>query len=68
MGGENNGGLAFAQNEEYDPVTNTWRIITPMETPRHGVAAGTLNGKVYTAGGGVVAGTSFSDIVDSFRY
>eukprot|EP01047_Picozoa_sp_COSAG01_P096268 COSAG01_NODE_26802_length_703_cov_0.554636_1_plen_223_part_00 len=37
--------------EVYDPSTNTWTAIAPMRTARYGVAATTLNGRVYALGG-----------------
>lgn len=68
IGGENTPlGGAFEENEEYDPVTDSWRTLMPMLTPRHGAAGSTINGTIYVAGGGVVAGTSFSNIVEAFE-
>jgi hypothetical protein len=67
MGGEiTTLGGAFAANEEYDPIADTWRPLPPMATPRHGIAAGTIAGTVYTAGGGTTGGTSFSTTNDAF--
>ena len=42
----------FENNEEYDPANDSWRSLTSMQTPRHGAAAGTINGVIYVAGGG----------------
>ncbi len=61
-------GSTFAQNEEYDPATDTWRTLAPMQTPRHGVATATIGGAIYAAGGGIVAGSSFSDTVEVFAF
>jgi hypothetical protein len=69
MGGEATAsGGAFSQNEEYDPVTNTWRSIQGMLTPRHGAAAGTIDNVVYVVGGGTVAGSSFSALNEAFQF
>ena len=37
-----------------------------MLTPRHGAAAGTINGVVYVAGGGSAAGSSFTKLNEAF--
>jgi N-acetylneuraminic acid mutarotase len=65
MGGEN---PVVAANEEYDPATNTWRFLTPMALPRHGAATATIYGSVFVAGGGDNAGSSFTDVIQSFSY
>ena len=69
MGGERKGASeTFPDNEEYDPVTDSWRILTPMRTPRHGDVAGTIDGVVYVAGGGPQGGTSFSALNEAFAF
>lgn len=37
--------------EEYDPQTNSWSTLLCMPTPRYGLAATTVSGKVYAIGG-----------------
>jgi N-acetylneuraminic acid mutarotase len=59
---------AFPQNEEYDPVLDSWRTLAPMPTPRHGTAAAVIFDQVYVAGGGIVAGSSFSNILEIFSF
>ena len=49
-----------------NPATNSWRTLAPMRTPRHGAAAGTINGVVYVVGGGTTVGSSFNDNNDAF--
>jgi glucose/arabinose dehydrogenase len=71
IGGEANGSATFVQNEEYNPRTNTWRTLAAMNsitgsTGRHGAAFGTIGDVFYAAGGGIVAGSSFTDIVQAF--
>jgi hypothetical protein len=61
-------GGAFPQNEEYDPAFDTWRTLAPMPTPRHGSAAATIGGQVFVAGGGIVAGSSFSSVLEIFSF
>jgi N-acetylneuraminic acid mutarotase len=38
-------------NEVYDPATNTWETKEPMPTPRYGMRANIVNGKIYLIGG-----------------
>ncbi len=69
MGGEATElGGAFAENEEYDAATDTWRVLQKMDTPRHGAAGGTVGSTVYVAGGGLVAGSSFTDVTEAFGF
>jgi len=50
--------------EEYDPATDSWSYAKArMPTPRSGVAAGTLGGKIYVAGGEYLN----SQVVGAFR-
>jgi N-acetylneuraminic acid mutarotase len=41
----------FPNVEAYDPVSNTWEALPPMQIPRHGYGAATLDGRIYLAGG-----------------
>jgi large repetitive protein len=68
MGGEGGGSAAFAQNEEYDPMTDSWRLLRPMLTGRHGAVAGTIGGVVYVAGGGPQSGSSFTNVLEAFSF
>ena len=38
--------------ESYDPATGTWRDLSPLWTPRHGIQAATIGETIYVAGGG----------------
>jgi hypothetical protein len=69
MGGEITAtGGSFTSNEEYDPVTDSWTLLTPMRTGRHGAAAGTIGATVYVVGGGATGGGAFSSINESFSF
>ena len=70
MGGEASGvgDGTFPQNEEYDPVTDTWRSLRPMLTPRHGAVAGTIGGVIYVIAGGPSSGSSYSDLNEAFAF
>lgn len=63
MGGED---PLITENEQYDPVTNTWTTLTPMDPGRHGAAYATIGGAVYIAGGAPQSGTGFSDTAVQF--
>jgi hypothetical protein len=47
-------GSAHNEVEAYDTVANTWRVLEPMPTGRHGIQAAVCNGGVYIAAGGKV--------------
>lgn len=57
FGGEGNtapeSGFVFNETEVYDIQGDCWQRLQPMNTPRHGMAAVTLDGKIYTPGGGI---------------
>jgi N-acetylneuraminic acid mutarotase len=46
----------FEENEAHDPVTNTWRSLQPMPTPRHGINAAVIGNRIYLPGGATVQG------------
>jgi N-acetylneuraminic acid mutarotase len=76
IGGEGAGALpgTFGNVDEYDPARNTWRALTNMPTPRHGVGAAVnaaedgATEKVYVATGGPVRGSSKTDVHEVFAY
>ncbi|MCD6075247.1 MAG: hypothetical protein K0Q70_2130, partial [Rhodospirillales bacterium] len=41
----------YAENEAYDPKTDTWRTLAPMSVPRHGTGAAVIDGVFYMPGG-----------------
>ena len=41
----------FAQVEAYDPTTMTWSSLENMTSPRHGIGAVTVGGRIYVPGG-----------------
>ena len=44
---------AFRVFEVYDPATNTWSVLPPMATPRHGVAGAVIGNRFYAVSGDV---------------
>jgi N-acetylneuraminic acid mutarotase len=55
IGGEG-GGATFDTVEAYDTQANTWRVLEPLPTARHGIQAAVLDGCVYVAAGGATQG------------
>lgn len=69
FGGEGNSGTpegTFRQNEEYDPVADTWRSLEPMLTPRHGFYGVTIDDRIFAPSGGPRAGANYSNITEAF--
>ena len=69
FGGEGNRNISsgvFAEVEEYDPGTDTWRGLAPMPNPRHGIGAAVIGGRIFIPGGGTEEGLSDSNINDAF--
>ncbi|WNG18174.1 Kelch repeat-containing protein [Cystobacter fuscus] len=57
IGGEGNpapGSLGvYADTEAYDTVSDSWQVLAPMPTPRHGTGAATIGSTIYVPGGAV---------------
>ncbi|HYJ10986.1 MAG TPA: kelch repeat-containing protein [Polyangiaceae bacterium] len=55
FGGEGNSAAGtngvFGEVEAYDPASNSWQNFTPLQIPRHGYGAATLDGRIYLPGG-----------------
>lgn len=71
IGGEGNyadpRGLS-AENEAYDPRTDSWISLAPMPTPTHGLIGGAfLDGVIYLPGGSVTQGTAVASTIH-WRY
>ncbi|MGH2755755.1 MAG: malectin domain-containing carbohydrate-binding protein, partial [Actinomycetota bacterium] len=65
LGGEG-GGIAHGTVEAYKPSTNTWRSLTSMPNPRHGIQAAVCNDGIYLAAGGISQGNGPSKVHDVF--
>jgi len=59
-------GNVYDRVDVYDPLSHTWRTETVMPTARHGIFPLLYQGKIYVAGGGVVAGFSASSKLEIF--
>ncbi|WP_420477582.1 Kelch repeat-containing protein [Brevundimonas sp. FT23028] len=61
------GGGVFAETWIYDPARDAWTAGPDMKTPRHGLAAASVDGAVYAiAGGSVVSGGQAVGVVERF--
>lgn len=66
FGGEQNEGT-FNNNERYDPQSDTWTILNPMPTARHGLGVVSYDGKIFTMAGGPQTGLTVSDSNEIFN-
>jgi hypothetical protein len=46
----------FAQNEAYDPKTQSWKTLAPMPAGRHGTGAASDGKSIYVAAGSLRPG------------
>jgi hypothetical protein len=46
----------FNATEMYEPAGNRWISLAPMPTPRHGIGAAVIGGRVYVPAGGIEPG------------
>lgn len=54
VGGEGNPATSsgvFSEVEAYTPATDTWETLPPMISPRHGMGAAVVSGRLYVPGG-----------------
>lgn len=56
----------FAENEAFDFASAAWAAVSPLPTPRHGLAAVALGPSLYTLLGGPEAGLTLSAHVEIF--
>jgi N-acetylneuraminic acid mutarotase len=69
FGGEGNPATVtgvFAENESYDFISGMWRSELPMPTPRHGIGAAAIAGRIFIPAGATVAGFGTSDVHEAF--
>jgi hypothetical protein len=43
----------FPDNEAYDPASDTWTVLEPMLTPRHGTGGASINDVFFIPGGAI---------------
>ncbi len=56
----------FHQVEAYEPATDTWRQLLPMQTARHGIYAAVLENVVYLPGGATHEGIGVTDVNEAY--
>ena len=59
LGGEANSAAAsgvFDDTEAYDPDQDSWAVLQPMVSPRHGTGAAAVGGAAFLPGGADKAG------------
>jgi N-acetylneuraminic acid mutarotase len=54
------------QNEVYDPGLDSWTTLAPMPTPRHGIGAVALDGRIYIPGGATRQGLGAVAAVEAY--
>ena len=65
FGGEGNDASpsgVFGEVEAWDTLTGQWILLTPMPTPRHGIGAATLAGRIHVPGGGPQEGFGLTTV------
>lgn len=55
----------FRTVEAYDPRSNTWTIMPPMETARHGLAADFIGNRLHVVSGNVQSGGGPAALVET---
>jgi N-acetylneuraminic acid mutarotase len=61
FGGENVWSC-FDSFEEYNPLTDKWRILNKLPEPRHGICAGVIGDEIHTVSGGIKPRISISSV------
>jgi N-acetylneuraminic acid mutarotase len=60
------GGEVHGEVEAFNPATNTWRSLSPMPTPRHGIWASVIGNQIFLPGGGIVSGFGATNVNEVF--
>ena len=56
----------FHQVEAYEPATNTWRELPPMQTARHGISAAVRVNVIHLPGGATLEGIGVTAVNDAY--
>lgn len=71
FGGEGNDAVmsgVFPNADAYDPATNSWEALPPMDIPRHGLGAAALGERIYLPGGATTEGAGAVDDASVFFF
>ena len=60
------GGEVHGEVEVFNPATNSWRSLSPMPTPRHGIWASVIDNNIFLPGGGIVSGFGATNVNEVF--
>jgi N-acetylneuraminic acid mutarotase len=64
IGGNTTSVWDIANNETYDPLTDTWEVKSSMPTPRSFLFTGVVNDTIYAIGGGYQTTTKKNEAYD----
>jgi N-acetylneuraminic acid mutarotase len=65
-GDQNAPGQVFDDVEAYDLATDSWSVLEPMKTPRHGFGGAASNGAIYLPGGAPVQIFGAIDVMEAY--
>lgn len=57
----------YGDNQAYDTARDSWEVLAPMPTPRHGTGAATIGSTIYVPGGAPVTQFGPGDLNDAFN-
>jgi len=57
----------FPEVERYDPGSDSWTSITPMEVARHGIGAAVIDNHIFIPAGGPVQGLGVTNLNDALE-
>jgi N-acetylneuraminic acid mutarotase len=69
FGGEGNPADAagiFHEIEAYEPATDSWTRLPPMQTGRHGISAAVIGNRIYLPGGATLQGFGATAVNDVY--
>ena len=56
----------FHQTEAYDPATDSWTQLLPMQTGRHGIYGAVIGNTIYLPGGATIQGFGVTGVHDAY--
>lgn len=56
----------FHQVEAYEPATDSWTRLPPMQTGRHGIYAAVIGGTIHLPGGATTAGFGVTGVHEAY--
>ena len=65
-GNPNTGNGIFSEVEAYEPATDSWTRLPPMQTGRHGIYAAVIGNVIFLPGGATLQGFGATAIHDAY--